>query len=201
MENKGSGLNGKYKSLPKEYRAKLSAPLPKQAIKQHPTKTYLSTIKAIYITERLNDVFGIMGWDIDSEIIDTSNDYVVMKGRIYIREFDLYTPYQFGGHNLTGKGTEPADGYKSAVTDLTGKCASLIEIGIQVFKGMPESQEPNESKKDKPTPKKLPALNPKHESWSKAKEAIEKGTYSLDDIKKKYSLTPVNEKMLCNHLK
>jgi hypothetical protein len=36
---------------------KLKEPLPAEAITQHPTKTYLSSIKAIYVTERFNEVF------------------------------------------------------------------------------------------------------------------------------------------------
>jgi len=35
----------------------LKAPLPAEAVTQHPTKTYLSSIKAIYVLERLNEVF------------------------------------------------------------------------------------------------------------------------------------------------
>ena len=160
---KGTGFGGKYTSLPKDYRKKLSAPMPKEAIKQHPAKKFLSTIKAIYITERLNDVFGLSGWDLESEVVDNTMDgdvpYIVVKGRIYIRMFDLYTPYQYGGHHTGGRNTEPADGYKSAVTDMQGKCASYLEIGIQVFKGQPDSQVANISKKvvnnkPKATPKK-----------------------------------------------
>ena len=35
----------------------IKKPLPEEAISKHPTKTYLSSIKAIYVTERLNEVF------------------------------------------------------------------------------------------------------------------------------------------------
>ena len=66
---KGSGYGGKYTRLPKEYREKLSSALPREAIKKHPTKTFLSTIKQIFITERLNDVFGVGGWDFEHTIL------------------------------------------------------------------------------------------------------------------------------------
>lgn len=148
---KGTGMNGKNTRLTEPFRPRLSKALSGKAIKQHPTKTYLSTIKSIFIVERLNDVFGVCGWDFEHEVVEktTNGDkpYIVVKGRIYIREFDLYTPFQYGGHDLGGKGTEPADGYKSAVTDAMSKCASLLEIGIQVFKGEPSSQESNKSKR------------------------------------------------------
>ena len=45
--------------ITKEIREKLRAPFPSEEIAPHPTKKFLSTIKAIYVTERLNDVFGI----------------------------------------------------------------------------------------------------------------------------------------------
>ena len=37
----------------------LDAPLPAEAIKPHPTKSNMSTINAIFVTERLNEVFGV----------------------------------------------------------------------------------------------------------------------------------------------
>ncbi|KKM60136.1 hypothetical protein LCGC14_1544950, partial [marine sediment metagenome] len=62
--------------------------------------------------------------------------YVSVSGQIQIGEpFNFMTPIQYGGHKKTGKNTEPADGYKSAVTDCQSKCASYLEIGIDVFKG------------------------------------------------------------------
>ena len=45
--------------------------------------------------------------------------------------------------------------------------------------------------------KKLPELNPNHKSWDGAKEAIKKGDYTIDQIKKKYELSTENEKLLC----
>lgn len=149
---KGSGFGGMYYKLPEEVYKKLREPMPPESIKPHPTKTYLSTVKAIYITERLNNIFGIGGWDLEHTITDLTKNgdkpYVVMQGRIYFREYDLYTPFQFGGHEIEGKGTEPADGYKSAVTDIQSKCASLVEIAINVFKGLKDAP------KTKPEPKK-----------------------------------------------
>jgi hypothetical protein len=151
----GSGFNGHYFRAKKPFRAALSTPMPAGAIQQHPSKKFLSTIKAIFIIERLNDVFGILGWDFEHEIVGTYDNTVgtevrkqiVVRGRIYIREFDLYTPVQYGGKDLDGKGQEPVDGFKSAVTDALTKCASFLEIGIQVFKGDPNSQQANKSRR------------------------------------------------------
>ncbi len=49
-----------------DYKA-LCAPLPAEAISQHPTKTYLSSIKGIYVTERFNEVFGVGKWTVRLE--------------------------------------------------------------------------------------------------------------------------------------
>lgn len=142
-------------------REKLRKPFPPEAISPHPTKPYLSTIKAIYITERLNDVFGIGGWDIEHKIISDTADYVTVKGRIIIKgeNVDLKTPYQYGGHKKTGTGTEPADGYKSAVTDCQSKCASYLEIGIDVFKGLNNTPPKKEPEKKKSPQKPEPVLD------------------------------------------
>tara|TARA_R100000995_G_scaffold84922_1_gene65913 strand:+ start:27747 stop:28739 length:993 start_codon:yes stop_codon:yes gene_type:complete len=168
---KGTGFGGKHTVLPREYRELLSQPIPPGMISTHPTKKYLSVIKAIAVVERMNDVFGIAGWDLEHEIVkETVNvieqtqwdnakrqkvvigkketPYILMKGRMYIKKFDLYTPYQYGGHETDGTGTEPADGFKSAATDIQSKCGSYLEIGIQVFKGQPTSNVANVSKQD-----------------------------------------------------
>lgn len=169
---KGTGFDGKYKRLPAIFREKLSKAMPAEAIKPHPTKTYLTTIKAIYIVERLNDVFGLNGWDFESDIISTTpidngKLVVVACGRLYFREFDLYGSIHYGGHE--GKMVDAGDIHKSAITDALNKCASIIEIGIQVFKGKPNSSEKNVSKRLDEKPKE----NPKFTTFKLAKPAYE----------------------------
>lgn len=122
------------KKITQEIKKKLQAPFPEEAKSPHPTKPYLTTIKAAYVMERLNDVFGVCGWTIEHTIVSDDSEYVVVGGCIYLPEFELRTPDQYGGHGKTGTNTEPADGYKSAVTDLMSKSASYLEIGIDVFK-------------------------------------------------------------------
>lgn len=41
-------------------------------------------------------------------------------------------------------------------------------------------------------------LDPKHPKWNGAKEAIKAGTVSIDQIKKQFTISPENEKLLCN---
>ena len=106
---------------------------PPEAYSQHPTKTFLTTLKAMYVTERLNEVFGIGRWTIDVEIIERTDDYVLVQGEFISLDYDVICPKQFGGHTTTGKNVEIADGYKSALTDCQSKIASYFEIGIGIL--------------------------------------------------------------------
>ena len=116
-------------------RQQLRAGFPDEAYSKHPTKTFLTTLKAMYVTERLNDVFGIGRWTIEIEIIERTDNYVLLQGEFKSLDFDVVAPKQFGGHNTTGNNTEIADGFKSALTDCQSKIASYFEIGIDMFKG------------------------------------------------------------------
>lgn len=121
-------------------RDRLRAPLPKEAIKAHPTKSWMSSINGAFIVERLNDCFGEEGWMARYEIIENapSQKMVVVKaifeaearsgrqvvGKIY-RE-------AFGGNDNPDRG----DAYKGACTDALGKIASQLGIAGEVYKGM-----------------------------------------------------------------
>lgn len=41
-------------------------------------------------------------------------------------------------------------------------------------------------------------LTPKHLKWNGAKTAIKEGKVTIDQIKKQYTISPENEKLLCN---
>ena len=41
-------------------------------------------------------------------------------------------------------------------------------------------------------------LDPRHPKWNGAKEAIKAGTVTIDQIKKQFTISPENEKILCN---
>lgn len=118
--------------------AELYAPLPAEAIKQHPTKTFLSTIKPIYITDRLNQVFGIGKWQTKTEnVLVNDNGTVVNKTILIVKDYDIY--YEcFGGNDNGGagsKGFDLGDAFKGATTDALNKIASYLGIGIDVYRG------------------------------------------------------------------
>ena len=129
--------------ISQEIRDKLRKPIASDGIRAHENKPYLTSIKSIYITERLNDVFGIGRWTVIHKVVKDEDGYILMKGRLVLLDYDCRVPWQFGGHRTEGTGTEPADGYKSAVTDIISKSASYLEIGIDVFKGRGGNGKPN----------------------------------------------------------
>jgi hypothetical protein len=129
-------------SLTEEQVKLLKKPLPEEAISPHPTKTYLSSIKAIYVVERLNEVFGIGGWKIENEFIERTEMKVITKNdkqqilnpMVIVKSVfkcgDVYIE-AYGGNDNADLG----DAYKGACTDALTKIGSYLEIGMDVFKG------------------------------------------------------------------
>lgn len=135
------------KTLTKEQIDLLNQPLPPEALKQHPTKKFLSTINAIYVTERLNAVFGVGQWHTRVEVVDakpTKPDrnnnvsiMVVTKTIFEVPEYGIH--YEcFGGNDNDDLG----DAYKGSTTDAITKIGSFLGIGAHVWKnqGTPNSK-------------------------------------------------------------
>ena len=119
------------KTLNAEQLELLNQPLPAEAKKQHPTKKFLTTINSVYVTERLNQVFGVGAWQIHSEVI-SAEKMVVVKTTLSIPEYGI--EYEcYGGNDNADIG----DAYKGAVTDAITKIGSWMGIGVEVWKNMP----------------------------------------------------------------
>jgi len=117
----------------------LKKPLPSEAVTQHPTKTYLSSIKAIYVTERFNEVFGIGKWvqKVQCENVNNDTGMVVVKVIFEVPELKIYYE-SFGGNDnggINNKNFDLGDAYKGATTDALTKIGSYLGVGIDVFKG------------------------------------------------------------------
>ena len=143
-----------FKVISNEQKAMLDAPLPVEAVTQHPTKTFLSSIKGIYVSERLNQVFGVGAWHTKAECIErASGGMVVVKVTLTIPEYGI--EYEsFGGNNNGGensKNFDLGDAYTGATTDAITKIASWMGIGADVFKGkQTATKAPAQSKPQKP---------------------------------------------------
>jgi hypothetical protein len=118
--------------------ALLKKPLPPEAISKHPTKTFLSSIKPIYVVERLNDVFGIGSYQFDNREITKEGKMVVVESILTIPEYGIRLSC-YGGNDNTDLG----DAYKGAATDALTKIASYLAIGMDVFKGLGDSPKTN----------------------------------------------------------
>lgn len=176
----------------KEMREALRMPLPVGAVTKHPTKTFLSSIKAIYVTERLNDVFGVGSWQIKvNHITTTEKSMVVVKVEFSIPEYGIYFEC-YGGNDNGGensKNFDLGDAYKGATTDALTKIGSYLEIGIDVFKGLGNTA---------PAPQQQPKkwLNITDSNGSDTKEWLnvitainEKKITSIAEVKKYYNLS------------
>jgi hypothetical protein len=118
-----------YKKLTTEQVAMLNEPLPAKALKQHPTKAFLTTINSIYVTERLNKVFGVGAWRVKPELQEADGKMVVVKTTLTIPEYGI--EYEcYGGNDNADRG----DAYKGAVTDAITKIGSWLGIGAEVWK-------------------------------------------------------------------
>jgi hypothetical protein len=105
----------------------------------------MSSIKAIFVVERLNEVFGLGGWKQVSKFVEKvekpiegpgskKGDMIVVKSAVIVPKYGIYFE-TFGGHNNADAG----DAYKGACTDALTKIGSFMYIGMDVFKGHPET--------------------------------------------------------------
>jgi Rad52/22 family double-strand break repair protein len=128
-ENSGEPIQ-----LSEDLKKKLREPLPTAAVSPNPLKPGLSAIKVIYVVERLNDVFGLNGWHMDNEVVETGR-MVVVRATLAIPKYGIAIE-QFGGNDNPDRG----DAYKGACTDALSKCASYLGIGMEVYKGLNDNR-------------------------------------------------------------
>jgi len=131
---------------------------PKEALSNDNSRGFsLTSIKAMFIIERLNDVFGLcgIGWryahspvqDVNGElIVELAFQYAVENGGpFYLHENGEWVGrgtgwsqpvFAFGGKKISKNGMSPyTDTCKSVVTDALTKAASIVGVGTSVFKG------------------------------------------------------------------
>lgn len=119
-----------HKALPADVLEKLKAPLPPEAVSPNPERPGLSVIKVIYVVERLNEVFGLNGWHVVNQVVE-SGRMIVVKATVTVPEYGIEIE-QYGGNDNPDRG----DAYKGACTDALSKCASYLGVGMDVYKGL-----------------------------------------------------------------
>jgi len=190
-----------------QLQARLSEPLPPEAIKPHPSKSYLSTINSIYVTERLNQVFGVGRWGTTSEVIEQGEKMIVLRVHLWANSpvdgQDMIKLEAYGGNDNPDRG----DAYKGAMTDALTKIGSFLGIGADVWKdkGPKASQNrPQRAQASKPTSSQgqTPSSDSEPTSWlnlsdkdgyvndrgQQILEGVRLGEYTIDMIKSKYKI-------------
>ena len=120
-------------NLPDNIIEAISKPLPPEAIKPHPTKSYLDTINAAFLMKALDDIFGIGGWHISDEGITWIQDkngkqFACTKVTLTLTEYNI-SFNAYGGSN----NDDPGDMMKGAVTDGFTSCCKQLGIGRHVW--------------------------------------------------------------------
>jgi len=112
----------------------LSAPFPEDAYMKDSSRGFdLTSVKAQYIVERLNESLGVMNWTFGGEFKETENGVLYMGALVITingKQNRQFAPgYAANKKNL-------GDTYKSAHTDSLSKCSSKFGIANDVFKGL-----------------------------------------------------------------
>lgn len=114
---------------------KLRAPFTKDAYSADTSRGFaLTSLKAQYVLERLNEVLGFMNWSHGGEYEVQDDGSVLFKGALVVN-LDGRTN-KFFGVGFSAKKKNIGDAYKSAKTDSLSKCASQVGVGNDAFKGL-----------------------------------------------------------------
>lgn len=113
---------------------KLKADFPTEAYSEDRSRGFsLTSLKAQYIVERLNETVGIDGWELTGEFKEVDG------GVLYFGKLTLHVD----GKSVTKEGqgfskdkNNVGDMYKSARTEALSKAASHFGVGDAMYKGL-----------------------------------------------------------------
>lgn len=170
----------------------------------HPTKSNLSTIKGIWITERLNEVFGPGAWKNKSDLIGNIAREVrvipakqnkaayerieytaVIKTIFEVPEYGIYYECIAGSTN-----DDAGDAAKGGITDCITKICSWMGIGADVYKGLHKHESPKETKTEQPPLDLRPPLSPDNKKeWAHQILCLQNEKYGIDVIVRSYNVS------------
>jgi len=147
----------------------------------------LTSIKAQYVVERLNDVFGVDGWSATYDFSRPDGKEVLSICTLNVIIGDKQVSRVAVGASQAKK--QLGDTYKSAMTDSLGKAASHFGVGNDVFKGLVN---PDGSKKgSKPKTKATTKASSFPASTGKIEKAPEtQSSFNPANVKAAESKTP-----------
>jgi len=128
----------------KEMYEKFKAPFPPEAYQADTSRGFeLTTVKAQYVVERLNDVMNFHNWRIEGKYDKQENGSVLFEGQLVLFLGDyLGTAGRDSAVHIiptvgySDKKKNIGDAYKGARTDALSKAASYLGIANDVFKGL-----------------------------------------------------------------
>jgi len=130
---------------------KLSAPFPPQAYEADDSRGFqLVGIKGAYVIERLNQVLGLcgIGWAYTVNEIEHEKHVTVEVQLRWRVNGEWSEPiHQVGSSNIVGG--RYGDALKGAITDGVKKCASMLGVGIEAYKGELAPDSPSTTKASK----------------------------------------------------
>lgn len=146
-------------------------------------KKNLTSIKPVYITERLNEVFGVGQWQTQVEIIPVNGQTVYIDNSGTNTSYTvmvkvIFTVPNHGIHYeqiASSNNSDMGDAAKGASSDALGKICSFMGIAEAVYKG-----EQVVFKKEK--------LLPSHTLWASVKAEVKAGTMSKEDVEDKFDI-------------
>ncbi len=136
--------------MSKDFYQELAKDFPAEAMTKDTSRGFaLTSIKAQYVRERLNEVMGVEGWDSTTEVVHISDEGAVAVKFALTLHFPerSVTRTAFGGAKAKDKGQTYGDIFKSAETDALSKAASNFGVGNAVFKGLVDANNLGESSK------------------------------------------------------
>lgn len=117
---------------------KLTEDFPAEALSKDTSRGFeLTSVKAQYLVERMNEVFGPAGWRADYAVVKENEQGIVLKCVVIANADGGESAIQrsaFGGADFSAK-KSLSDTYKSAMTDSLSKTLSHIGLANEVFKG------------------------------------------------------------------
>ena len=115
---------------------KLTADFPLEAMQADKSRGFaLTSVKAQYVIERLNETFGFMNWTFGGEYKEVDGGIIFM-GTLVVSVNGKQNRHFAPGYASTGPKKLLGDVYKSAHTDSLSKCASKFGVANAVFKGL-----------------------------------------------------------------
>jgi hypothetical protein len=162
--------------------------VPQWALSDVPGAGKLTSIKSIYITETLNEMFGIGGWNLQTELVPINGNTFIVTKKSDTSFYTVMAKVVFQVPNegihyeciASSDNTDLGNASKGAISDCIGKIGSWLGIAAAVYRG--ESLYEN--------------LNASHPEWKAIKEKFKAGDITLEQIKESYKMDAASITML-----